>query len=82
MYRRQLRLRKRNDTGTNFSIALAFAYSFDVPDQMAIGDAAVTAMPYNIDWCVDTGRNNRAGSTVKSKAASCAKPVESLSIPR
>jgi len=61
----------------------AFTYSFDVPAQTAAGDAAVTAMPHNIDWCDDTGRNNRAaGETVKSEAASCAMPVESLSITR
>lgn len=60
-----------------------FNYTFDVTAQMAVGEAAVTAMPYNIDWCDDTGRNNRAaGDTVKSKAASCVMPVESLSITR
>lgn len=71
------------NTTTPMTDAGGFTYTFDVPDHMAVGDAAVTAMPYNIDWCDDTGRNNRAaGETQKFKAASCAMPVESLRITR
>ena len=45
--------------------------------------ATVTAMPYNIDWCDDTGRNNRAGGSIRAgdlTRASCAQPVRILTI--
>jgi hypothetical protein len=29
---------------------------------MAAGEAGVTAYPYALDWCDDTGVNNRAAS--------------------
>jgi hypothetical protein len=68
---------------TQMTDAGEFTYTFNVPDRMAVGDAAVTAMPHNIDWCDDTGRNNRAGGeTVTLEQASCAVPVELLSITR
>jgi hypothetical protein len=58
-----------------------FTYSFAVPAPAAAGDAAVTAMPYSIDWCDDTGRNNRAeGAAVTLQRASCAPPTKRLSI--
>jgi hypothetical protein len=60
----------------------AFSFTFIVPAKMAAGEAAVTAMPYNIDWCDDTGRNNRAEGTTNFGRASCAMPVESLTITR
>ena len=56
-----------------------FSYTFIVPARTAVGDAAVTAMPYNIDWCDDTGRNNR-GSSVLLERVSWAMPVKSLAI--
>lgn len=60
-----------------------FSYTFEVPAQTAVGDAAVTAMPHNIDWCDDTGRNNRArGAAVTLHRASCAEPMKPLSITR
>jgi hypothetical protein len=59
-----------------------FIYSFEVPAQTA-GDAAVTAIPYNIDWCDDTGKNNRAdGAAVTLQRASCVMPMKPLSITR
>ena len=33
---------------------------FTVPAGMSPGKAGVTAYPYNLDWCDDTGVNNRA----------------------
>lgn len=58
-----------------------FSYSFDVPAQTAVGNATVTAMPYNIDWCDDTGKNNRAGGATRLlQRASCATPMASLGI--
>ena len=60
-----------------------FTYTFRVPAQVAVGEAAVTAMPYNIDWCDDTGRNNRVrGEPMTLERVSCATPVEPLNITR
>lgn len=59
-----------------------FTYTFTVPPEVAVGEAAVTAMPHNIDWCDDTGRNNRAAGTTNFMRASCAIPVETLTITR
>lgn len=36
-----------------------FIYSFQVPVDAKPGEAAVEAYPHNIDWCDDTGTNNR-----------------------
>ncbi|WP_426988658.1 hypothetical protein [Pseudarthrobacter sp. Y6] len=38
----------------------AFNVVFTVPAAMAAGTAAVTAYPSGVDWCDDTGVNNRA----------------------
>ncbi len=57
-----------------------FTYTFTVPAEIAVGQATVTAMPHNIDWCDDTGRNNRAGGHVNLERASCAEPVKALTI--
>lgn len=59
-----------------------FTYVFTVPAKIAVGVATVTAMPYNIDWCDDTGRNNRAEGTAQYELVSCAMPQESLTITR
>ncbi|MCO4250210.1 hypothetical protein [Pseudarthrobacter raffinosi] len=37
-----------------------FTFVFTVPAELAAGNAAVTAYPYGVDWCDDTGVNNRA----------------------
>lgn len=37
-----------------------FTFVFTVPAGVAPGKAGVTAYPYNLDWCDDTGVNNRA----------------------
>jgi hypothetical protein len=71
------------DTTAPMNDAGGFSYKFDVPVQTAAGEAAVTAMPYNIDWCDDTGRNNRAdGAAVFLQRASCAIPIKPLNITR
>lgn len=65
-----------NDAGS-------FSYGFDVPAGTAAGEAAITAMPFNIDWCDDTGRNNRvAGAAVTLERVSCVLPTKPLTIIR
>jgi hypothetical protein len=59
-----------------------FTYTFTVPAEIVVGEATVTAMPHMIDWCDDTGRNNRADRAVSLERTSCATPVESLMITR
>ena len=61
-----------------------FTYTFVVPARTAVGDAAVTAVPYNIDWCDDTGRNNRVAGAreVSFVRVSCAARVKPLTITR
>lgn len=60
-----------------------FSYSFEVPTGTAAGESALTAMPFNIDWCDDTGRNNRAagaGAAGGFERMSCVIPQEPLAI--
>jgi hypothetical protein len=65
-----------------------FTYTFTVPSDTAAGEASVTALPYNVDWCDDTGRNNRVSGTAGAAAgvdlerASCALPLRPLLITR
>jgi hypothetical protein len=60
-----------------------FTYTFEVPPQSAVGDAAVEATPYGVDWCDDTGRNNRAaGPAATFERASCAARIEPFNITR
>ena len=71
------------DATSPMNDAGGFTYSFNVPVDSAAGAATVTAMPYNIDWCDDTGRNNRADGYVRAgelTRASCAQPVRILTI--
>lgn len=50
-----------------------FTFVFTVPAGMAAGNAGVTAYPYALDWCDDTGVNNRAASGLESLVrVSCA----------
>lgn len=67
-----------NDAGS-------FSYGFDVPAGTAAGEAAITALPFNIDWCDDTGRNNRvagAGGAINLERVSCVIPTRPLTIIR
>jgi hypothetical protein len=61
-----------------------FSYTFVVPARTAPGKATVTAVPYNVDWCDDTGRNNRVAgaAVVQLQRASCVLPVKPLTIGR
>ncbi|MBT2594284.1 hypothetical protein J7I92_03090 [Arthrobacter sp. ISL-72] len=71
------------DTTAPMNDAGGFIYTFDVPSQTAVGKAAVEATPYGVDWCDDTGRNNRVrGAVVALERASCAARIEILSIIR
>jgi hypothetical protein len=59
----------------------AFSFAFTVPKSMPPGKAGVTAVPYRIDWCDDTGRNNRLKSEGSGIArASCVIPLVPLMI--
>ncbi len=67
-----------NDAGS-------FSYGFDVPAGTAAGVSVITAMPFNIDWCDDTGRNNRvagAGAALTLERVSCVIPTKPLTIIR
>jgi hypothetical protein len=71
------------DATSAMNDAGGFTYTFIVPVNSAAGAATVTAMPYNIDWCDDTGRNNRAGGSGQAREltrVSCAQPVRILTI--
>lgn len=61
-----------------------FTYAFVIPSRTAKGQATVAAVPYNIDWCDDTGRNNRVagGAVALLQRASCVMPVKPLTISR
>jgi hypothetical protein len=61
-----------------------FSYTFVVPARTVAGEAAVTAVPYNIDWCDDTGRNNRAAGAAVDLVlrVSCVLPAKALTISR
>lgn len=63
-----------NDAGS-------FTYSFEIPVQATPGKAAVEAYPHNIDWCDDTGKNNRVSAAeVSVVRASCAARIEPFTI--
>ena len=47
-----------------------------------LGEASVTAMPHDIDWCDDTGKNNRATGIPQLELASCATPMGTFNITR
>jgi hypothetical protein len=58
-----------------------FSFVFTVPLAAAPGEAAVVAYPYNLDWCDDTGVNNRADAGPTTLVTvSCVEPVVPLLI--
>ncbi|MFJ3958260.1 hypothetical protein [Arthrobacter sp. NPDC090010] len=58
-----------------------FTATLDLPATLPVGDYTVSAMPHDVDWCDDTGRNNRvAGSLGSASSASCAEPAARLTI--
>jgi hypothetical protein len=59
----------------------AFSFTVDIPVQTAPGVLAVNASPDGVDWCDDTGRNNRVGlGAAELERASCAVRMEPLTI--
>lgn len=71
------------ETTAPMTDAGAFTYTFVVPSTAAAGAAAVEAVPYGVDWCDDTGRNNRAdGTGATLERTSCAARTEPLNIVR
>lgn len=69
------------DTTAPMNDAGGFTYTFNVPTETAPGEGSISAYPYDIDWCDDTGRNNRADATAAALTlASCAMPQESITI--
>ncbi|MFJ4263467.1 hypothetical protein ACIPYU_13585 [Paenarthrobacter nicotinovorans] len=59
----------------------AFTFTVDIPAQIAPGVLAVNASPDGVDWCDDTGRNNRVALGAAELArASCAVRTEPLTI--
>ena len=72
------------NTTSAMNDAGGFTYTFVVPARTAAGDAAVTAVPYNIEWCDDTGRNNRVAGAgdVGLERVSCAVPMKPLTVTR
>ncbi|MGF6832871.1 hypothetical protein QF015_001036 [Paenarthrobacter sp. TE4293] len=58
-----------------------FTFTAEVPVQTASGVMAVKAEPHGVDWCDDTGTNNRAHSSDgELERASCAEPMKPLTI--
>ena len=62
-----------------------FSTDLLLPETAVPGEAMVTAYPYNLDWCDDTGRNNRVGAPSNSGAqeiqrVSCVMPSQPLTI--
>ena len=72
------------NTTSAMNDAGGFTYTFVIPARTAVGDAAVAAVPYNIDWCDDTGRNNRVAGAreVPFVRVSCVLPVKLLTVTR
>jgi hypothetical protein len=69
------------DTTAPMNDAGGFIYTFNVPTETAPGQGFISAYPYDIDWCDDTGRNNRADAKAPAfTLASCAMPQESITI--
>ncbi|BAS11391.1 hypothetical protein AHiyo4_48130 [Arthrobacter sp. Hiyo4] len=58
-----------------------FTFVFTLPTGVAPGKAGVTAYPYNLDWCDDTGVNNRAAQgPAELVRVSCTEPLVPLVI--
>jgi len=65
-----------------------FTFSFQVPEGSALGKAVVSATPYGVDSCDDTGGNNRLGASPAAAAAGaselqradCIRPMLALTI--
>ncbi|MFJ6454917.1 hypothetical protein [Paenarthrobacter sp. NPDC091669] len=69
------------NTTAPMSDAGGFTVMVDVPLRSSPGLMAVKAEPFGVDWCDDTGTNNRANQgEVELSRASCAEPSKPLTI--
>ncbi|MDR4533538.1 hypothetical protein [Glutamicibacter sp. PS] len=69
------------NTTAEMSDAGAFEFTFIIPDRTQTGTATVLAMPDALDWCDDTGVNNRLKSSEASiHRTACAEPARALEI--
>ena len=58
-----------------------FTFTAEVPLNSAPGVMTVNAMPHGVDWCDDTGKNNRVGrGEPPLERASCVLPTKPLNI--
>lgn len=58
-----------------------FSAAVEIPMQSAEGVMAVNAVPDGVDWCDDTGRNNRVGQgELLLERTSCVLPTKPLNI--
>lgn len=62
-----------------------FSTDLLLPETAVPGQAMVSAEPYNLDWCDDTGRNNRVGApaspgVLEIQRVSCVLPSQPLTI--
>ncbi len=58
----------------------SFEFAFALPDDIASGTATITAVPANVDWCDDTGTNNRLKSEEDIDRTSCVLPIKLLQV--
>ena len=64
----------------------SFDHVLRIPADTKPGSYGVSATPHDLDWCDDTGRNNRVGSTGLPQSgtvivrASCAMPLVSFTV--
>lgn len=58
----------------------AFEYSYHIPKTTKPGVLAISAMPADVDWCDDTGTNNRLKNASEFERTSCEIPVRQLAI--
>ena len=56
-----------------------FSAKLTLPKTAVPGLGSVSAYPYNLDWCDDTGKNNRV-ARVGIERVSCVQPVVPLTI--
>lgn len=84
----QIQLEVFDGSGAKVGEALApmndaggFSATVDLPAGAVPGEGMVSTYPYNLDWCDDTGRNNRVGAAATDlERASCVLPTEPLHI--
>ncbi|MET4002088.1 MULTISPECIES: hypothetical protein [Arthrobacter] len=69
------------DTLAPMNDAGGFSTAVTLPESAVPGTGSVAAFPYNLDWCDDTGRNNRVGhGAAEIHRASCVLPSQTLTI--